>query len=187
MLPPSLRGLLQCCSVSCCACSSLTTLSEAGPQQDLDAQQACSGSAEAMACVQEEAQSGTDPLSLCGGFGYPSVIELGVGWAWGEMLPLGYSIRSSACIGVAEDPMVLLVGMLCNPSALPALHQQQLPASCWSFHAVARGCNIPLLLFILMCSVSAAVKQLLPFAQAEGQCEEDHSLQYLCEYRKNQK
>lgn len=179
MLPPSLRGLLQCCSVSCCACSSLTTLSEAGPQQDLDAQQACSGSAEAMVCVQEEAQSGTDPLSLCGGFGYPSVIELGVGWAWGEMFPLGYSIRSSACIGVAEDPMVLLVGMLCNPSALPALHQQQLPASCWSFHAVARGCNIPLLLFILMCSVSAAVKQLLPFAQAEGQCEEDHSLQYV--------
>lgn len=135
MLPAALRGLWQCCSVSCCACSPLTILTEDGPRQDLDAQQACPGSAEAVVCVQEEAQSGTDPLSLCGGFGYPSGIKLGAGWAWGETLPLGYSICSSACMGLAENPNVLLVRMLCDPSALSALQQQQLLASCWSFHA----------------------------------------------------
>lgn len=130
-------------------------------------------------CVQEEAQSGTDPLFLCGGFGYPSGMELGAGWVWGETLPLGYSMCGSACMGVAEDPSVLLVRMLCSPSALSALQQQQLLSSCWSPHTVARGCNTPLLIFILMCSVGAAVKQLLPFAQAEGWCEEIHSFQYL--------
>lgn len=108
-----------------------------------------------------------------------------MGWARGETLPLGYSIRSFTCMEVAEDPSVLLVRMLCNPSALSALQQQQLLDSCWSFHAVAWGCNTPLLIFILVCSGSAAVKQLLPFSLAEGQCEEDHSLQYPCEDRKN--
>lgn len=186
-LPAALRGLWQCCSVSCCACSPLTTLTEDGLQQDLDAQQACPGSAEAVVCIQEEAQSGTDPLSLCGAFGYPSGMELGVGWVWGKTLPLGYSMCRFACMGVAEDPSVLLVRMLCNPSALSALRQQQLLASCWSPHAVPRGCNTPLLIFIFICSIGAAVKQLLHFAQAEGQCEEVHSFQYLCENRKNQK
>lgn len=125
MLPPSLWGLWQCCSVLCSACSPLSTQSEAGSQQDLDAQQACPGSAEAMVCS-EGAQSGTDPLSPCGGSGFPSVLELGVGWAWGEMLPLGYRICSFACMQVAEDPSVLLVRMLCNPSAL---HSNS--CSCW--------------------------------------------------------
>lgn len=54
MLPPSLWGLWQCCSVLCSACSPLSTQSEAGSQQDLDAQQACPGSAEATVCVQRE-------------------------------------------------------------------------------------------------------------------------------------
>lgn len=67
-------------------------------------------------------------------------------------------------MGVSEDPHVLLVRMLCNP--VPCLHSKSsscLLAFCWSFHAVAQGCNTPLLIFILVCSGSAAVKQLLPF------------------------
>lgn len=124
MLPPCCWRLWQCCAIVCCDCISLATLNEAGPQQDLGAWQACPGSAEAKACVQQVAQSGTDPLSLRGGFGHSSVKELGVRGAWGEMLHLGYNVCSSACVGVAEDPMVLLEGMLCNPGALAALQQQ---------------------------------------------------------------
>lgn len=87
------------------------------------------------------------------------------------MLPLGYSIHSSACMGVAEDPSVLLVRMLCTPSALSGLLSAWLPAGIFMlWHRSATH-----LIFILMCSISAAVKQLLPFAQAEGQCEENHS------------
>lgn len=41
---------------------------------------------------------------------------------------------------------------------------------------VPGGCNTPPLIFILICSVSAAVKQLVPFAQAEGGYGDDHSL-----------
>lgn len=162
------------CSVLCLHPPHNTPLTEAGPQQGLDAQQACAGTAEAVVCVEEEAQSGTDPLSLCGGFGYPSVMDLGVGWAWGQMLPLGYSIRSSACVEVVEDPSVLLVRVLCNPSALPALQQQQLLAS-WTSHVVAQGCNtshFPSYVLWKCCCQTT-------FAQAEGQCGEDHNFQYL--------
>lgn len=147
------------CFVLCLHPPHNTPLTEAGPQQGLDAQQACAGTAEAVVCVEEEAQSGTDPLSLCGGFGYPSVMDLGVGWAWGQMLPLGYSIRSSACVEVVEDPSVLLVRICVTP--VPCLHSKS--SSCWLpglpmlWHRDATH-----LIFLLMCSGSVAVKQLLP-------------------------
>jgi len=105
MLPPCCWGLWQCCAILCCDCTPppLTTLNEAGPQQDVDARQACTDSAEAMSSVDS-------PVwhlpHVFGGFGLSSVKELGGGWS--QMLPLGYNVCSSACMGITEYPMVLL-------------------------------------------------------------------------------
>lgn len=66
--------------------------------------------------------------------------------------------------------------VLCDPGALAALQQQWLPDSSLCFPTVPGGCNTPPLIFILMCSASAAVKQLVPLARAEGRYGDDHSL-----------
>lgn len=158
--PPFTAGAWQCCSVSCYACSPFTAQTEAGPQQDLDAQQACPGSAEAMVCVQREPKVAPTRCRC--------VEVLGSHQFWsGEWDGLGVKcFLSFACMEVAEDPNVLLVRMLWNPSVLSAL--QELLSSCWSFHAVAQGCNKRLLLFILLCSGNAAVKQLLSLPRQRG-------------------